>query len=223
MPLLLNGKTLTFVTTTRYLGVIIDQHLTWKAHVSYVLKKARYKLFALNRLKPLPDNLLCQLYQAFVLPVFDYCDAVWTPTSVLLTKHLEHIHSDFLKGISACSSYVKLTLAERRRFHTAVQVFKVLHHLFPRYLKDWFVSTEAYTGRTGRNKHQLYVLQIHSSIGKSSFYYCGVLIWNSLPPNLCGTDRLSNFKATYKQLCCTYLFCKFCIVLCKYFFVVVVY
>ena len=32
--LLLNGKTLTRVTTTRYLGVIIDQHLTWKAHVS---------------------------------------------------------------------------------------------------------------------------------------------------------------------------------------------
>ena len=97
MSLLLNRKTLTFVTTTRYLGVIIDQHLTWKAHVSYVLKKARYKLFALNRLKPLPDNLLCQLYQAFVLPVFDYCDAVWTPISVLLTKHLEHIHSDFFE------------------------------------------------------------------------------------------------------------------------------
>ena len=50
-----------------------------------------------------------------------------------------------------------------------MQVFKVLHHLSPRYLKDWFVSTEAYTGRTGRNKHRLYVPQIRSSIGKSSF------------------------------------------------------
>ena len=49
VSLLLNGKTITCVTTTRYLGVIIDQHLTWKAQVSYVLKKARYKLFALNR------------------------------------------------------------------------------------------------------------------------------------------------------------------------------
>ena len=42
-----------------------------------------------------------------MLPVFDYCDAVWTPISVLLTKRLERIHSSFLKGISACSSYVK--------------------------------------------------------------------------------------------------------------------
>ena len=76
-----------------------------------------------------------------MLPVFDYCDAVWTPTSVLLTKHLERIHSHFLKGISACSSYVKLTLAQRRRFNTAVQAFKVLHHLSPRYLIKRLVNT----------------------------------------------------------------------------------
>ena len=97
------------------------------------------------------------------------------------------------------------------------------------YLKDWFVLTEAYSyrARTGRNKHR-YVLQIRSSIGKSSFYSCGVLIWNSLPPNLCSTDRLSNLKATYKQLlikellCCTYLCFVHFVLSCVSIFVVVV-
>ena len=44
---------------------------------------------------------------------------------------------------------------------------------------------ETITGRQGRNKHRLYVPQIFSSIGKNSFYYRGVAIWNSLPSKIC--------------------------------------
>ena len=63
------------------------------------------------------------------------------------------------------NSFVKLTLAERRRFHTAVQVFRVLHHLCPGYLRNWFVYAEAHTGHGGRNKHRLFIPQINISIG----------------------------------------------------------
>ena len=41
---------------------------------------------------------------------------------------------------------VKLTLAEQRRFHTTVLVFRVLHHLWPGYFRNWFVYAEAHTG-----------------------------------------------------------------------------
>ena len=93
-----------------------------------------------------------QLYQAFVLPVFDYCDVIWAPSAVSLSKPLEHLHSRFLQQILDCHSFVWVTLSERRRFHTAVQVFKVLYQLCPGYLNDWFVFAEAYTGHSGRNK-----------------------------------------------------------------------
>ena len=147
--LLMHGKVLACVTSTRYLGVIIDQHLSWKSHVDYVLKRIRCKSYALHRLKLLPGHLLSQLYQAFILPIFDYCDVVWAPTTVLLSKPLEHLHSHFLQGISTCSPFVKLTLVERHHFHTAVQVFKVVHQLCPLYLRDWFMNAEAYAGCSG--------------------------------------------------------------------------
>jgi len=67
--LFINGKALVCATSTRYFGVIMDQHLAWKLHVSYVMKRVRGKIFALNCLKPLPDHLLSKLYQAFVLPI----------------------------------------------------------------------------------------------------------------------------------------------------------
>ena len=69
MSVSINGRALTSVTSTRYLGVLIDQHLTWKLHVANVLKQIRSKLYALYRLRPLTGHMLFPLYQACVLPV----------------------------------------------------------------------------------------------------------------------------------------------------------
>ena len=54
----INGKPLASITSTRYLGVLIDQHLNWKLHINHVLNRVRSKLYALHRLKPLPGHLL---------------------------------------------------------------------------------------------------------------------------------------------------------------------
>ena len=160
MSVSINGKPLASVTSTCYLGVLIDQHLNWKSHVDNVLKRVRCKLYALYHLKLLQGQLLFQLYQAFVLPVFDYCDVAWAPTTVSLSKPLERLHSHFLQQVPDYNFFVKVTLAERRRFHTAVQVFKVLYQLCPGYLKDWLVFAETYTGHSGQNKYRLFILKI---------------------------------------------------------------
>ena len=41
----INGKPLAFVTSTHYLGVLIDEHLNWKSHDDNVLKRVRCKLY----------------------------------------------------------------------------------------------------------------------------------------------------------------------------------
>ena len=40
---------------------------------------------------------------------------------------VERLHSRFLQQVPDYKAFVKVTLVERRRFHTAVQVFKVLY------------------------------------------------------------------------------------------------
>ena len=65
----------------KYLGVCIDQHLTWKCHVECVLRRVRGKLYSINHLKSLTDNVTKILYQAQILPIIDYYDIVWIPTN----------------------------------------------------------------------------------------------------------------------------------------------
>ena len=54
-----------------------------------------------------PPAILCLLYSAFVLPLFDYCDVVWCPTTAKLTSMIERVHSNFVK---------KLPLSFRSKF-----------------------------------------------------------------------------------------------------------
>ena len=63
-------------------------------------------------------------------------------------------------------------------------------------------------GRSGRNKHHLYIQQIRSTVGKELIF----LLWSSdleqftPPPILYEAKTLPRFKSTFKQLCCKFVF-----------------
>ena len=42
------------VSSTKYLGVCIDSHLTWQNHIDYVMKRVRGKMYSINCLNPPP-------------------------------------------------------------------------------------------------------------------------------------------------------------------------
>ena len=84
------------------------------------------------------------------MPILDYFDVVWSPCSAFNTRRLERVHSRFVSSIPSSASAVldlKLSLTERRTYHTAVKVFKNLHKIVPPYLymacfsmPQWFLA-----------------------------------------------------------------------------------
>jgi hypothetical protein len=66
---------LTLVDTFKYLGITLDQSLSWKDHVSSLAlgKKISSRLGMLRRArKALPKHTCLTLYNAMILPLFDY-------------------------------------------------------------------------------------------------------------------------------------------------------
>ena len=172
-------------------------YLGYPCELLYVLKSVRGKLYGLNRLKPISPKVLKLLYQAFVLPIFDYCDVVWSPSSAQCIRKLERVHSKFISSLpsSMGGSDINVTLAERRTYHAALQVFKILHNISPTYLQDLFSYTIDVTGHVGRNPHRLYVPAVRTNYGKKSLKYRGTMIWNRLSPELYGAKTLKKFKS----------------------------
>ena len=66
------------VEDTKYLGIQIDRHLTWKKHVDVVIKKVSRAIALLKHVNNfLPQHLLKNLYVTIVQPPLIYCSSVW--------------------------------------------------------------------------------------------------------------------------------------------------
>ena len=74
----LNGIEIKRVESVKYLGVIIDQKLQWKAHVDQVAKKLSKCLWAICRLRKYADiKTLSLVYYALAYPHLQYCISSW--------------------------------------------------------------------------------------------------------------------------------------------------
>ena len=157
----IGGSVLSRVHSVRYLGVLIDSALSWNLHICNMLSRVRSRLASIIRFGSLPPAVLCALYSAFVMPLFDYCDVIWTPSTAKQTCMIERIHSKFMHKLpSSFSSKFQFTLTERRRFHTAIQIFKSLHRISPPYLHDIFQFSKDVTGHLSRNVNRLFVPRV---------------------------------------------------------------
>ena len=66
------------VSKVKFLGVIIDENLTWKEHVEHVKNKVAKTVGIIHRLKgSLPAHSLKLLYTTLLLPYLNYCTVVW--------------------------------------------------------------------------------------------------------------------------------------------------
>src|SRR6218665_1741185 len=66
------------VSHVKFLGIILDEHLTWRKHIDLVHGKSAKMIGIMRRLKhALPSNTIRTLYNAFILPYFSYGLIVW--------------------------------------------------------------------------------------------------------------------------------------------------
>ena len=69
------------VKVTKFLGVLIDEKLTWKEHIGRVKSKVSKSIFLLNRAKHVLNvKSLQTLYNSIVLPHLNYCCELWGNT-----------------------------------------------------------------------------------------------------------------------------------------------
>ena len=78
LNLTLDGHTIKQVRVYKFLGIQINDTLTWKDHIDFIISKASRQINLLRRLSWfLPTPLRILFYKSYIMPIFDYCDVVW--------------------------------------------------------------------------------------------------------------------------------------------------
>ena len=77
------------VHSTKFLGVHINENLTWSDHISAVLNKTSKNLGIIRKFsKTLPSDILLTLYNTLIASYLDYCNIAWSSRATIEFKKL---------------------------------------------------------------------------------------------------------------------------------------
>ena len=72
-------KAISCETTFKYLGVVFDNFMAWKAHADCVCKKVASRVTILGRVRSfVTKETAILVHNTLILPLFDYCDIAWS-------------------------------------------------------------------------------------------------------------------------------------------------
>ena len=78
VDIILDKTKLKRVDKTKFLGVTIDENLSWKNHIDGITKTISRNIGMINKLKfIIPERILHTLYCTLVLPYINYGILIW--------------------------------------------------------------------------------------------------------------------------------------------------
>ena len=133
----------------KILGICLDNNLSFREHISIVLKNVYSKIGALRRLKRLvPANTMLLLYKSFVLSHFEHCNSLLMGIGKTLKMKLENANYYGLRTImnmrksTDYESILRMadmnTLEHRRIEQSLIIFFKCFKENGPGYVTNLF-------------------------------------------------------------------------------------
>ena len=130
--------------TYKFLGVFVDEHLSWKHHIKHIFNKTQKLTFALlNARSDLSTKTREMIYRSLIKPHFEYAIPIWGNS-----KHAECLNKQNKKIIRVVAGKQKLAHAE--------PLLKEFNHL---HIKDIFKLNCLSTAMKAKNKEGPKILQ----------------------------------------------------------------
>ena len=97
----IDGKIIERISQCKFLGLIVDDKLTWKCHIDYICSKVSKLIGILIRArKILPICSLITLYNSLLNPYFTYCINIWGNSFKTHLKRIEILQRKIIRIIT---------------------------------------------------------------------------------------------------------------------------
>ncbi len=209
-------KPVPVVKSASDLGVIVDSCLSFREHVSSIVRKANFSMSVLFKCFTTSEvSALILAYTSYIRPILEYSSTVWNPTLhrrsplACLTSidKLESVQRCFTRRLfSRCMlaemsyveriAYLKLEPLELRRLKFSLSmVYKMVHGLSDVNFSDYFKCLSATTPITRGHCFKLRYPPFHKDVRLNTFAVSVVSIWNELPESIVSSPSLSCFRS----------------------------
>jgi hypothetical protein len=177
------------VSQFKYLGIWIDEHLSFEAHVNQIIKKVTPRINYLLRLKRfIPPEKFPTVFNAIVMSCLEYGIQVWGGASKILINRVQKVINNFFKRLTSpiqCDvdemheRFKILKIDEYSNYY--LSLFAKLYtadYVMPVQLKDFVTLHENEHDTRSSN---CFVVPTHKTVlFESSVKYRLVKFWNNL-------------------------------------------
>jgi hypothetical protein len=212
------GNAIENVSQTKFLGVILDCHLDFSKHISYIKGKIAKGIGIICKAKVFVNkNTLINLYNSFILPYLNYCNEIWGSTYnchldciFKLQKRVVRIitSSTTLQNSDELFSKLKLLkLSQLYVYNIGIFMFKFYHNLLPQIFNDIFNYNFTIHNYQTRSANNLHMPECKSVLRSKSIKITGVKIWNHISVNLNTLCKISTLKKISKRVLVSEYYC----------------
>ena len=198
------------VHSTKFLGLFIDEHLSFRYHVDHVVNKISKSIGLLFKLNYyLPRNILLTLYNTLVLPYLNYGIIIWHQACNSVLNRVIVYQKKAIRAIcqleynAHTSVHFKslniLKLHDIYRVSLCSSRFKQLKNPSLYGLSSRFVRNDDLHSYPTRNRTSYSIPLYHRSASQSCYLYQASVEFNNLPSSLRECSSLFTFRKNLKK------------------------
>lgn len=168
------------VYSTKYLGIIVDQHMRWNCHIKYIIKKTRYLLYIMSKLRHIFGiDIILRIYYAFFGSIAFYGIVAWGGAYDNALEQLCKLQKRILKIIFK-TDHIALIQEQLIRNNLLTIPEKYIVECI---VKDYVLMAQelsAHPNRTNSIRTPLFTL----TTGQKAYTYTAVKYFNRMPQSL---------------------------------------
>ena len=182
----IDNLSITSVHSTKFLGIIIDENLTFKPHICKVASTISKPIGILHKLKCfLSKDVLLSIYNSLILPHLMYCIIVWgnacpsylNKINVLQKRAVRSIcNVPYLHHSAPLFNDLKVfNIFNLFRYQLGIHMYKSINGMLPLYLHYKYTPVNSVHSYNTRNSTKLYQHPTNSSIMQKSIQFIFVV------------------------------------------------
>ena len=201
------------VSQTKFLGVIVEESLTWNAHVEWICKKITKSCGIIRRISSLISRQCSMtLYYSLIFPYLSYCNIIWGSTYYSTLQKLYLVQKKFVR-LATNSNYLAssaplfkqlkiLSVYEINTFQVCIFVFNCTKNSnsFPEVFHDFFKTISQIHSYSTRQTGHIHSAFSRTTLGQFSIKFRGPSIWNAIPSEIREYTSLPLLKKRLKML-----------------------
>ena len=206
----INGIPLEQVAQSNFLGITVDDCLSWKPHIQVTCRKLARSIGIIRKVnRNFSRAIMLRLYNSFILPYINYGITLWgaayktslDPLFVLQKKALKTaLHLPIrTNSVVLFNDARVLPLNCLYKLYVASFVFKFNSSLLPSCFSNYYISNNTIHRHNTRSASLLRLPLFSTVRSQQSILFQGAKLWSSIPEAIRSASTVRSFKYKMKR------------------------